>query len=395
MVMFDWWRKKSRLGVAKVVVAALLLVALIFSLYLWRLGTLTKGLSPAEVSAGTSSLSLQSILDNPVYAPHKILQYSVQKIFGHSALALRSVSAIAAILFLFCFYQLVKGWFGKMIGLFGTLMLAATPWFVLLARSGGPEISLLTPVVALASYYWLIKSNSRAAWLILLISSGLVVYLPGGLFLIVLGAILARKTLNQAAQELSLIEKILGAVAALIILAPLAYAGIRHASALRPLLLIPADWPSAWVGVKTIAWDVLALLWRTPVHADHIIGRLPMFDGAQIALALLGGFALLKLARSKLYLLLGLAAFGILAAGINRNLVLLSLVLPAIAIAVAAGLRYLYMQWRSIFPINPLPKYLALALIASLVAMHVIYGLRYSLIAWPNSSATRSTYVLK
>ncbi len=372
-----------------------LLAAFIFSFYFWRLGNLTTGLSPAEVNARSSSSSLQLILDNPVYAPHKILQHAVQKIDGHGALALRSVSAVLAIFILFCFYQLVKGWFGKMIGFFATLLLAATPWFVLLARGGGPEILLLAPIVVLASYYWLVGSKSKPAWLALLISSGLVIYIPGGFLLILLGAVFARKGLKQAAEDLGLKEKILGTLILLIIFTPLIYGGMRNPSGLKPLLLIPANWPSIAVAVKSIAWDVLALFWRTPLHADYTIGRLPMFNGAQIALTLFGGFAFLKLARSKLYLLLGMVIFAVLSAGINRNLTLLSLALPAISLSVAAGLRYLYMEWRSVFPKNPLPKYLALALIASLVSMQVFFGLRFVLIAWPNSATTRSTYVLK
>jgi 4-amino-4-deoxy-L-arabinose transferase-like glycosyltransferase len=395
MVMFGWRPRKSRLEVARIVVGVSLVAAVIFGFYFWRLGTLTQGLGPAEVNARSSSSSLQLIADNPVYAPHKILQYTVAKIFGHGALALRSVSVVLAILFLLCFYQLVKGWFGKMIGLFATLFLAATPWFILLARAGGPEIILLAPIAVLSTYYWLIKSRSGFAWLALLVSSGLVIYLPGGLLLSVLGAVFAGKNLKKATKDLGLRYKIIGVLGLLVILAPLVYAVSKNPSALNPLLLIPAVWPTTIVSIKSVIWHILALFWRTPVHADYIIGRLPMFSGAQVALALFGGVALLRLARTKLYLLLGMVAFGVLAAGFNRNLALLTFTLPAVSLAVASGLRYLYMEWRSVFPKNPLPKYLALALIALLVAIHVFYGLRYSLVAWPSSAATRSTYVLK
>lgn len=373
----------------------LLLVLFIFSFYFWRLGNLTTGLSPSEVSARSSSSSLQSILDKPVYAPHKILQYGVQKIFGHDALALRSVSVIFAIIFIYCFYYLVKSWFGKMIGILSALYLAATPWVVLLARNGGPEILLLAPIAVLVSYYWLIRIKSRPAWLALLISSGLVIYLPGGLYLVLFGAIIFRKKLKILTQNIKFIEKIVGILILSVICMPIIYAGIRFPSSLKPLLLIPSEWPSIWAGVKSIAWSVLALFWRTPNHADFIIGRLPMWTGAQVALVLFGSFAFLKLARSKLYLLLGLVIFGVISAGINRNIALLTLATPATAMIVAAGLRFLYMEWRSVFPKNPLPKYLALALITSLVAIHIFYGIRYSLVAWPNSSATRTTFVLK
>ena len=395
MVMFGWRHRKSKLEITRIVVVAFLLATLIFSLYFWRLGTLTSGLGPVEVDSRAASSSLQQVADSPVYAPHKVLSYASQKVFGPSTLALRSVSVMLAILFLVFFYQLVKGWFGKIIGFFATLLLAATPWFILLARSGGPEIFLLAPIIVLASYYWLIRSKRWPAWLVLVVSSGLVAYLPGGILLIFLGAVIARRDLYRAAGSLGRFHKFLGTVTLLFILSPLAYAGVKNPSALKLLLLIPADWPSIWIVMKSAAWDVLALFYRTPQPGDFIIGRLPMFYGVQIILALFGSFALFKLARSKLYLLIAVIGFGVLAAAVNRNLAFLSLVLPAVALAVAAGLRYLYMEWRRVFPKNPLPKYLALVLIASLVGMHVFYGLRYSLIAWPNSAATRSTYVLK
>lgn len=395
MVMFGRLRNTSKLNLVKYSLVMLAIGTLVFFLYFWRLGTLTTGLGPAEVNARSSSSSLQLVADNPVYAPHKISQYGVQKIFGHNAIALRSVSVVFAIIFIYCFYQLAKGWFGKLIGFFATVFLATTPWFVLVARSAGPEILLLAPLVVLASYYWLIRLKTKPAWLALIFSSGLVIYLPGGFFLILLGLVIARIKLRQAAKELGGRRIILGMFLVLIILAPLIYAAIRNHTSLKPLLLIPVDWPSIAVAVKSTAWNVLTLFWHTPRHADFTIGRLPIFSGAQVVLAIFGGYALFKLARNKLYLLLGVVLFGIFATVINQNLALLTFALPAIALGVAAGLRYLYVEWRRVFPKNPLPKYLALTLITSLVVIQVLYGLRYSLIAWPNSDATRSTYVLK
>lgn len=282
-----------------------------------------------------------------------------------------------------------------MIGFIATLFLASTPWFVLLARNAGPEISLFAPIALLASYYWLVRSKSKTAWLCLLISGVLVVYLPGGLWLILLGVLFARDSLKRSIDDLKLAVKILAVFVIVLILAPLVYAGLKNPSAIKLLLLIPTNWPSPLSGIKSVAWDILAIFWRTPVHADFLIGRLPMVSGAQIVLALFGGFALFRLAKTKLYLVVGWFAFGIVAAALNRNLLLLSLALPAITLAIAAGLRYLYMEWRLVFPKNPLPKYLALSLIFSLTFFNIYYGWHYALAAWPNTSATRATYVLK
>lgn len=395
MDMHRLWPNKSRLEVARIIAVIVLVTATIFVFYFWRLGSLTAGLGPAEVNARSSSSSLSLIANDLSYAPHKVLQYAATTLIGDSALVLRSISVVFAIVFLFSFFGLVKSWFAKTISLFATLLLGATPWFILLARSAGPEISLLAPIAVLASYYWLVRSKRFAAWIALIVSVGLVVYLPGGLILILIGIIAARHGLKQAIQSLNLPKKILSSIAVLMIFAPIVYSASTDPGNLMPLFLIPSDWLSIWATVKSAAWNVLSLFWRTPQHTDFIVGRLPMFDGSLIILSLFGGYALFRLAKSKLYPLVGILIFGILASTISRQPVLLTLVMPVIAIFAAAGLRYLYVEWRSVFPKNPLPKYMALALISLLIAVHLYYGLRYSQAAWPNTTETRSTFVLK
>jgi hypothetical protein len=100
-------------------------------------------------------------------------------------------------------------------------------------------------------------------------------------------------------------------------------------------------------------------------------------------------------ARNKALALASAILFAILAAGLNNNLRLLALGLPAVGIFMAAGLRYLYIEWRSVFPRNPIPKSLAWLLMVLVVSVQLIYGLSYSLIAWPHTDATKTTYVVK
>src|SRR3989338_5907438 len=92
-----------RPGLAKLVLY-LVLALLIFVLFFWQLGSLTKGLSPAESAAATASSSLSIIIDNPTYGPHKLLSYGFQKVFGHGPLQIRLSSAVFSLLFLLCFY---------------------------------------------------------------------------------------------------------------------------------------------------------------------------------------------------------------------------------------------------------------------------------------------------
>lgn len=375
--------------------ALLLLAALVFFLYFWRLGTLTSGLSASEASARTASSSLQAITNDPTYGPHKILQFTSQKILGAGAADIRIVSVLSALFFLVCFYKLIRGWFGRMIGLFATIFLAATPWFILIARNGSPSILLLAPLAVLASYYWLAKSKSSRAFYVLFAIGALSLYVPGMIWLILFGLLLARYDIGAHSVNLSRISKFIAYMLAALIITPLVYTSVNNLEIIKSIFLLPTQWAPALITLKSIVWSFLALVWRTPTHADFIIGRLPMLNIAQIALAIFGCFALYKLARRKMYLLVFIATFGIVAAGINRNLILLTPALAAVAVALAAGLRYLYMEWKGVFPLNPIPKYAAIILIVSLAVLHVGYGLRYSLIAWPNTSDTRTTYVLK
>ncbi|HXY18287.1 MAG TPA: hypothetical protein VEH48_02625, partial [Candidatus Nitrosopolaris sp.] len=100
-------------------------------------------------------------------------------------------------------------------------------------------------------------------------------------------------------------------------------------------------------------------------------------------------------ARRTMLGILAIIVFSIIAAAINNNVLLLALGLPGLAVLVGGGLRYLYAEWRSVFPRNPIPLGFAWALIIAVVGLQMAYGLRYSLIAWPHAPATKQTYVLK
>ena len=99
-----------------------------------------------------------------------------------------------------------------------------------------------------------------------------------------------------------------------------------------------------------------------------------------------------SLARPKAQLLVAILGIGLFIEALNSNTAMFLLAMPALFVLLAAGLRYLYFEWHGVFPFNPIPRIIALLLISLVVGIHIVYGVRYSLIAWPGSSDTLSSY---
>jgi hypothetical protein len=160
-------------------------------------------------------------------------------------------------------------------------------------------------------------------------------------------------------------------------------------------MLIPVAFAGILGIIKAFAWSALALVWRTHRHLDISIGRWPMLNAVQSVLLIFGAFAMFTQAMAVGYMLTIFALLCIIVAAINNNASLTIMALPILSMFVAAGLRYLYMEWRNIFPRNPLPRTLAISLMVALVAMQLFFSVRYSLVAWPHTPETLRLYVLK
>ena len=362
-----------------------------------HLGTSPAGLSPDEFSSRGASASLGAIAKNPVNAPHKLVMLLFNSLGFHGNFSLRLSSVVFGVAFAVSFYFIARSWFGKTVGFFGAVLFISTPLILISARQASSYILLLAPVSMMALYNWLMKTadNKTAAWFALLAFSAAALYVPGMAWLLAGGALICFRHLKAVADGLGKRELALGFIAPVLILIPLIVASARDPSVTRALVLFPAHWPPLISFLKNIGWMVLAIFAKSPYHDNLIVGQEPLLDVIQSALLLLGIYAMLSAARRKALAMLAGVGVVILLSAVNDNLKILLLGLPAIGLLAAAGFRYLYIEWRGVFPRNPIPKSLAIALMSVLVVIHVIYGLSYSLAAWPHTLATHSLYMLK
>lgn len=375
--------------------AGLLLAGSALVLFVWRLQSSTLGLSSAEAAAAAGSQYLSAIARDPLNWPQRLLQYGLGQI-DPGPFWLRLASVLVAIAFLLLFYGLARRWFGRFVALLSTLLLAGTPWFILAARDASPVIMLLSPLAVVVAYQWLrSEANSTLAWLALVVLAAVTLYVPAGVWFLTGAGLVARRTLKAEAIKLGRARLIAVLVIGLLLIAPLIAALFFRPWLWHQFVALPNDWPTPLEAIKAIGQAASALVFRAPYHIDIILGRLPLLSIAQIALSLFGAVALWSRARKTLYGLAAMIAGSIILAGLNRDLYLLTLGLPAAGLLTAAGLRYLYAEWRSVFPRNPIPRALAVTLICLLVGLHLLHGARYSLVAWPHSLDTRNSYVLK
>jgi hypothetical protein len=380
----------------RVLAVIIIVLGIFYGLFIWKLGSLTPGLSPAEASARAGS-NLHSIIDNPINAPQRLVQLTLHRLSPKSIYLLRLASVLWTGVYILCFYKLARRWFGKTVGALGTILFASTPWFVLSARNADPTIMLLMPLAIAACFVWAIKCKNHVnlAAIILAATVAIGFYTPGTLWFLIVSTYFARKQLLAFMTRVGPIARVLCAIIFLCILAPLVRAVILDWTVIKPLLLIPATFAGVFGIAKAFAWSSLALVWRTQRHLDISIGRWPMLNVVQSVLLIFGVFAMFAQALSVGCMLAIFAGLCLFAAAINNNLSLAITVLPVLSIFVAAGLRYLYIEWRTIFPRNPLPRALAISLMVALATMQLFFSVRYALVAWPHTPDTLRLYVLK
>jgi hypothetical protein len=375
----------------------LITAAIVVFLFTWHLNSQTPGLSPYEQQASNSSSTIQSIKNNPVNAPHKLLQYAIQNNVGKSAGWLRMASVITALIFIGFLFILLYQWFGGFIAITGTLFFATTPWIILLARNASADIMLLSPIAIVTSIIWLDRTSKKPnrAWLFLMTVTALSLYTPGILWFVFIATLLAYKFLSKDFARVQNIYFFLGFLIFILLLMPLGYGIYQHTSTARELLLIPKPLPDFFDVIKNIFGAIISYNIRSYQLITYNIGHLPILNIAGSALSILGFYALWQGAKNHVAWLAGLVALAIAMSALTNDIKFLSVGLPVFGVLIAAGLRYLYMNWFRVFPRNPLPKTLAIMAIIFLVGMQLVYGYSFSLIAWQHTVATKTTYVLK
>lgn len=374
-------------------VEAVLGIALALFLLFYKLGSLVPNISPGEAATRLSVSNLESVLMNPLFAPYKLVQLLLVELGFNSVFALRAISASIGLLAILTVYYVLQRWYTTRISIIGTLLFATSGWFLVHARQATPDICYALIVLLLAYGTWM-RRTKRAGLALFLgaLLSVFLVYIPGLIWLVILGVIWQRREISHLVKDAPRLALLAG-VLFLVLLTPLVLANINDTSLIKPLAGLSATTDLTPLGfAKNIGEQLTIIFWQGPKLASQGLVGSPLLDPFVIAMALLGCYAYVyqrTLDRSKMLgggLLAGLLLLGL--GGLVSNVILM----PLIYIIALAGVALMVQQWFTVFPRNPLARSVGVVVITVAVLLTSFYQLDRYFQAWPASKQTKQLF---
>ncbi len=367
-------------------------------LFGFRLDSVGPGVNLAEsdtvLIVQSRSLSARDILlQDPLYLPHKVGLYALEKLGLTSLGALRSVGASFAIIATISMYLILKHWHTRRIAIMGSILFATSSWLLHSSRLAVPEVSyLLLPVLIFLGTKLEQGKRPFVTLSVAILVSVVLLYVPGLVWLIIPAFLWQRKRLFERLSGVNRVASGLVLLLALVLIMPLIYT----------LVLGRVSW-QLWLGYNgnfTSVIDILQNLAQLPVRillrneANPLItvGQLPFLDIATSILVLLGGywyFFQRKLDRARL--MVGGLLITMVLIAVNGPM-LSALMLPFVYLLATAGLTLMLQQWFTVFPRNPLARGIALVLVSLVIGLIGFYHLNRYFVAWPNSPETKATF---
>ena len=376
---------------------AWLLVALgvLTGVTLYRLGSLTGGLSPQELIAASTPVGWHGIYNQPLDLPLKLVRSAFFWLFpAHGQLVTRLPNAILGALAIVTFTLLIRCWHGRRVAILAGLLFATSAWVLHVSRLASPDVLYLWAVPTLLLTNYLVKKYGRnpLVWYGNLLVWGMMLYVPGLIWLVAISAYLQRQQLAAAWQHFrAWWQRALYLLFGLIWL-PLLIDYLARTHNFVVWLGVPPHLAGPLNLVKQLAGVPLHLFIRGPEYPELWLGRAPILDVFTLTACAVGiYFYATHLGASRPRLLGLFAATGLILVA-SAGPVGLSLLVSLLYVCAATGVAYLLRHWMRVFPNNPLARGLGLGLIALVVGLAAAYNLRAYFVAWPHNRVTQAVF---
>jgi 4-amino-4-deoxy-L-arabinose transferase-like glycosyltransferase len=405
------WLHRYRVHLA---LGAILLLAAFMRFY--QLDALPPGLHPDEAANGLDVFKILEQHDwRPFYSDNggrEALFFYLQAIgvllFDNTILGLRVAPALIGVAATAATYLWVSSWFNRRSGLIAALLMAVTPWAVIISRDGfrAGMVALMIPLTLWLGYK--AYQTKRVSWTVLAALSfglGFYTYIAYRMFPVALAIMLGYLLIFQR-QRLRPYWRLLGiaTLTTVVVLLPLGWYAVGH----------PGDIVGRPGGVSVFNPD---LNHGKPVEAviDSAVKTALMFNfkgdenyrhnlGGEPELNLFVGIMfifglILCLARWRRLAQLGLIAVflamllpvALTAESLPHALRAIGALPPALALA-ALGINQMLRQWQTLFPLNTVARQSGTLAIMLLLGLSVYHGYVQYFVAWGSAPATYDAY---
>lgn len=374
------------------ILIGLSVIAVVAIFYGFKLGTLLPGVSQPEVNYIMSVRSGKTIVENPVFAMHKLPVYGLFKLGINDIGLYRAVSAVfAALSIMGCFFVL-REWYTVRVAVLGTWLYMTSAWILHIGRLATPEATFLLIMPFVWAVLWLYFTTlHKSALAVLAILTATCLYIPGFIWLIIFISIWQHKRIWQEIKNVPVWFRIICVFMMLIILAPLVRAVVVHPSVGLEVLGLPSRLPPLQSLWYNLVHTPSSFLISAPYDPVRWLGRLPLLDIFCIVMAIFGAYSLryrMQEVRSHLIVGGGLILFSLVVLG---GIPVTVLFLP-LFVLIADGIAFLLQQWFAVFPKNPFARVVATTALSLSVVFVSYYHINHYFIAWPQNPAVRAAY---
>jgi len=379
------WRKYAGAVAAGSLVAAALL---------YRLSSLAPHLTAGEQQSLAASSQLKAIfLTNPLELPLKLLQWlTTLGPSTHAVFVDRLPSVLLALIAFYIFIYIARRWYGLRSTLFGAALFATSAWFLHVARFAGTDSMYLMAVLSLLAVHVGLHDHQKRPLMfyVWLVVNLILLFIPGLVWLVAISALLQWRTIIAAWQHLgNLWNRLAWHVLSLVGIGGLVYTFVRHPALIRVWAGLPEHFATWQITLRHIGESFSALAYRAPFNPQLWVGRLPLLNILALGLLVLGVVFYIRHWRAQRTQLLFVyfAAGGVLA-GLSGG-VPLSILMPIAYLVVTAGTAYGLHFWLRMFPRNPVPRGIGIALVGCLVLVAALYNLKLYYEVWPHNPDTQ------
>ncbi|NCU30552.1 hypothetical protein EOM57_01980 [Candidatus Saccharibacteria bacterium] len=335
-----------------------IIVALILISLMLDINTIPNGISRAEMNSAITSMNLnpKDSLGWIINAPHHVIQRIAIEMFGLSRITLLAPSLFFAIFTIILFNLTIRRWFSGGVAVISTILASTSTSFMLLTRSGTPDVMLpfWTVLFIYAGVGFLINHEKGFFWKILIVLSSIgLIYTPYGIYTLVACVIggITHPHVRSRLRHIRPVRVMVLALLGLIGIIPLIIYTIQQP--MQFITLIGLDQlPNSMDQLRANLANIASF------YLDFTNSRVvdlyitPIFNITSVALMLFGIFRLAqKHHTARAYVMLSWA-------GVTILVILLLNQSPQIAympamFLLAFGMTTLIEEWYKLFPRNP------------------------------------------